>query len=87
MGPVEHNPVVECQHCKAARQYLMAVAQHLKSVGHNVTFNTSVNFRGKVASIGIRFVAMTGKANFDYRHPMICRSAGIYLMRIEKSIC
>jgi MGT family glycosyltransferase len=46
---------------------MLAVAQHLKSVGHNVTFNTSENFRGKVESTGIRFVAMTGKANYDYR--------------------
>jgi MGT family glycosyltransferase len=47
---------------------MLAAAQHLKSVGHNVTFNTSENFRGKVESTGIRFVAMTGKANYDYRH-------------------
>jgi MGT family glycosyltransferase len=48
---------------------MLAAAQHLKSVGHNVTFNTSENFRGKVESTGIRFVAMTGKANYDYRPP------------------
>jgi MGT family glycosyltransferase len=47
---------------------MLAAAQHLKSAGHSVTFNTSENFRGKVESTGIRFVAMTGKANFDYRH-------------------
>jgi MGT family glycosyltransferase len=47
---------------------MLAAAQHLKGVGHNVTFNTSENFRSKVESIGIRFVAMTGKANYDYRH-------------------
>jgi hypothetical protein len=46
---------------------MLAVAQHLKSVGHNVTFNTSENFRGKAESNGVRFVAMTGKANYDYR--------------------
>src|SRR5260370_13368563 len=46
---------------------MLAVAQHLKSVGHDVTFNTSENFRGKVQSNGVRFVAMTGKANYDYR--------------------
>jgi MGT family glycosyltransferase len=48
---------------------MLAAAQHLKSVGHNVTFNTSENFRGKVESTGIRFVALTGKAGYDYRRP------------------
>jgi MGT family glycosyltransferase len=47
---------------------MLAAAQHLQSVGHHVTFNTSENFRAKVESTGIRFVAMTGKANYDYRH-------------------
>jgi MGT family glycosyltransferase len=47
---------------------MLAAAQHLKSVGHSVTFNTSENFRGKVESTGIRFVALTGKANYDYRY-------------------
>jgi MGT family glycosyltransferase len=47
---------------------MLAAAQHLKRIGHNVTFNTSENFRGKVESSGVRFVAMTGKANYDYRH-------------------
>jgi MGT family glycosyltransferase len=48
---------------------MLAAAQHLESVGHTVTFNTSENFRGKVESTGIRFVPMTGKANYDYRRP------------------
>jgi UDP:flavonoid glycosyltransferase YjiC (YdhE family) len=47
---------------------MLAAAQHLRRIGHNVTFNTSENFRGKVESSGVRFVAMTGKANYDYRH-------------------
>jgi MGT family glycosyltransferase len=47
---------------------MLAAAQHLKSVGHHVTFNTSENFHGKVESNGVRFLAMTGKANYDYRH-------------------
>jgi MGT family glycosyltransferase len=47
---------------------MLAAAQHLKRIGHDVTFNTSENFRGKVESSGVRFVAMTGKANYDYRH-------------------
>jgi MGT family glycosyltransferase len=46
---------------------MLAIAQHLTSVGHNVTFNTSEYFRNQVESAGIRFVAMTGKANYDYR--------------------
>jgi MGT family glycosyltransferase len=46
---------------------MLAAAQHLKRIGHNVTFNTSENFRGKVESSGVQFVAMTGKANYDYR--------------------
>jgi hypothetical protein len=46
---------------------MLAAAQHLKRIGHNVTFNTSENFRGKVESSGVQFVAMTGKASYDYR--------------------
>jgi MGT family glycosyltransferase len=46
---------------------MLAIAQHLKSVGHNITFNTSEHFRNQVESAGVRFVAMTGKANYDYR--------------------
>ena len=46
---------------------MLAAAQHLKAVGHHVTFNSSSNFRDKVESAGIRFVPMTGKANYDYR--------------------
>jgi hypothetical protein len=47
---------------------MLAVAQHLQSIGHDLTFNTSENFRGKVEPSGVRFVAMTGKANYGYRH-------------------
>jgi MGT family glycosyltransferase len=46
---------------------MSAIARHLESVGHSVTFNTSENFRDQFESTGIRFVAMTGKANLDYR--------------------
>jgi MGT family glycosyltransferase len=46
---------------------MLAAAQHLKRIGHEVTFNTSENFRGKVESSGVQFIAMTGKANYDYR--------------------
>jgi UDP:flavonoid glycosyltransferase YjiC (YdhE family) len=55
---------------------MLAAAQHLKSIGHNVTFNTSENFRGKVESTGIRFVAMIGKANYDYRRPVDFQEGG-----------
>lgn len=44
---------------------MLAVAQHLKSLGHTVTFNTSEDFRDKARSAGLRFVAMTGRANMD----------------------
>jgi MGT family glycosyltransferase len=46
---------------------MSAIARHLQSVGHSVTFHTSENFRDQFESTGIRFVAMTGKANLDYR--------------------
>ena len=46
---------------------MLAAARHLESVGHTITFNTSENFRNQVESAGVRFVAMTGKANYDYR--------------------
>jgi UDP:flavonoid glycosyltransferase YjiC (YdhE family) len=46
---------------------MLAAARHLESVGHTITFNTSENFRNHVESAGVRFVAMTGKANYDYR--------------------
>jgi MGT family glycosyltransferase len=46
---------------------MLAAAHHLQRVGHNVTFHTADTFRGKVQSAGVRFVPMTGKANYDYR--------------------
>jgi MGT family glycosyltransferase len=49
---------------------MLAAALHLKSAGHEVTFHTSENFRGRVEANAIRFVAMTGKANYDYRRPI-----------------
>jgi MGT family glycosyltransferase len=49
---------------------MLAAAQHLQSVGHRVTFYTATTFRDKVESTGIRFVAMTGKASYDYRRPI-----------------
>jgi hypothetical protein len=49
---------------------MLAAAQHLQSVGHRVTFYTADTFCDKVKSTGVRFVAMPGKANYDYRRPM-----------------
>jgi len=46
---------------------LLAVAQHLSSVGHNVTILTADVFRDKVIAAGLDFVSLTGIANFDYR--------------------
>ena len=46
---------------------MLAVAQHLKSAGHKITFHTAENFRRRVESAGIHFAAMIGKANYDYR--------------------
>jgi MGT family glycosyltransferase len=47
---------------------MLAVAEHLQRIGHDVTFNTAEIFRSKVTSAGIRFVPFAGKANYDYRH-------------------
>jgi MGT family glycosyltransferase len=46
---------------------LLAVAQHLSSVGHNVTILTADVFTDKVIAAGLDFVSLTGIANFDYR--------------------
>jgi hypothetical protein len=46
---------------------LLAVAQHLSSVGHNVTILTADVFRDKVIAAGLDFVSLTGIANYDYR--------------------
>jgi MGT family glycosyltransferase len=48
---------------------MLAIAQHLKNSGHQVTFNNAEPFREQVESAGLRFVPMTGKANLDYRRP------------------
>ena len=46
---------------------LLAVAQHLSGVGHNVTILTADVFTDKVIAAGLDFVSLTGIANFDYR--------------------
>jgi MGT family glycosyltransferase len=49
---------------------MLAAAQHLQSIGHRVTFYTADTFCDKMKSTGVRFVAMPGKANYDYRCPI-----------------
>jgi UDP:flavonoid glycosyltransferase YjiC (YdhE family) len=46
---------------------LLAIAQHLSSVGHNVTILTADVFTDKVIAAGLDFVSLTGIANYDYR--------------------
>lgn len=48
---------------------MLAVARHLASVGHTITFNTSENFGKQIEAAGLRFVPFTGKANIDYQNP------------------
>jgi MGT family glycosyltransferase len=48
---------------------MLALAQHLSKVGHQVTFHTSECFRERAESAGLRFVPFAGKANYDYRCP------------------
>lgn len=46
---------------------MMAIAQRLSHAGHDVTFLTAEYFREKAQAGGLRFVPVTGKANYDYR--------------------
>lgn len=46
---------------------MLHIAQHLRKIGHRVTFHTAENFRRQVKATGLRFVPLTGKANYDYR--------------------
>lgn len=50
---------------------MLRVAEHLKATGHYVSFNTSEHFRSRVESTGVSFVPFTGKANYDYRTPIV----------------
>ncbi len=45
---------------------MLAVARHLSSIGHSVTFLSATPFRDQAISAGFRFVPLSGKANFDY---------------------
>jgi MGT family glycosyltransferase len=46
---------------------MLAVAQSLKEIGHDVTFHTAETFRRQIESRGLRFIPLTGKAEYDYR--------------------
>jgi MGT family glycosyltransferase len=48
---------------------MLAVTQHLKSAGHDVTILTGDVFKDKVIDAGLDFVSLTGIANHDYRRP------------------
>ena len=48
---------------------MLSVGFHLASLGHTVTFHTGEVFRSQVETTGLRFAAMTGNANLDYRDP------------------
>src|SRR5258708_31217063 len=49
---------------------MLAAAENHKSVGHSIPFHASENFRSRVEAAGVRFVEMTGSANYDYRIPI-----------------
>ena len=48
---------------------MLSVGLHLAGLGHTVTFHTGELFRRQVEVAGLRFTAMTGRANIDYRTP------------------
>lgn len=45
---------------------MLAVAQHLASTGHSVTFLSGSLFRDQAVALGLRFIPLSGKADFDY---------------------
>jgi MGT family glycosyltransferase len=46
---------------------MLTIGRHLHRVGHHVIFNTGEVFRAQIESAGLRFAALEGLANFDYR--------------------
>ena len=46
---------------------MLAVSESLSKRGHDIIFNTSELFREKVEARGLRFAALLGNANYDYR--------------------
>ncbi|ADV84371.1 glycosyltransferase [Terriglobus saanensis] len=46
---------------------MLAVARHLSENGHSVTFLSGSVFREQVVAAGIRFVSLSGIANFNYK--------------------
>lgn len=45
---------------------MLVVARHLSAIGHSITFLTGSIFREQVVASGLRFVPLSGKANFNY---------------------
>src|SRR5580704_3285773 len=46
---------------------MLAVARHLSSLGHSITFLSGSLFRDQAVALGFQFVPFSGMANFDYR--------------------
>ena len=46
---------------------MLAVSESLSKRGHDIIFNTAELFREKVEARGLRFAALLGNANYDYR--------------------
>jgi MGT family glycosyltransferase len=55
---------------------MLTVGLHLAGLGHTVTFHTGEIFRSQVETASLRFVAMTGRANIDYRNPQSSAEEG-----------
>lgn len=51
-------------------QPMLAAAELLKTLGHDVTFHTGEQFRGQAESADVRFISLVGSANYDYRVPI-----------------
>jgi UDP:flavonoid glycosyltransferase YjiC (YdhE family) len=45
---------------------MLSVARHLSSIGHSIIFLSGTLFRDQAVALGFRFVALSGKANFNY---------------------
>jgi MGT family glycosyltransferase len=45
---------------------MLAVARHLSSLGHSITFLSGSLFRDQAVALGFRFVPLSGKAGFNY---------------------
>jgi hypothetical protein len=45
---------------------MLAVAQHLCSLGHSITFISGTLFHDQAAALGFRFAPLSGKADYRY---------------------